>query len=93
MTSSDRGPMLSAMRRSERAMSRAAQTAKVGVAGLALAIVYWLPVRRWFSRWGTTPEELARVMPGDALIPDPTDMSMTKLTVGVTEPPRALALS
>jgi hypothetical protein len=62
-------------------MSRAAQTAKIGVGGLALVVVYWLPLRRWFSRWGTTPEELARVMPGDALIPDPTDMSMQAITV------------
>ena len=51
------------------------------VAGPALAGVYWLPVRRWFSRWGTTPEERARVLPGDALIPDPTDMSMQATTV------------
>ncbi len=48
---------------------------------LALAVGYWFPVRRWFGRWGTTPEELARVMPGDALIPDATDMSMQALTV------------
>jgi hypothetical protein len=39
----------------------------VGV--LALTAVYWFPVRRMFTRWGTTPEELERVMPGDALIP------------------------
>ncbi len=51
------------------------------VAGLALAVVSWLPVRRWFSRWGTTPEELARVMPGDALLPDATEMSMQAITV------------
>jgi hypothetical protein len=51
----------------------------VGV--LALTAVYWFPVRRWFSRWGTTPEELARVMPGDALIPDQTEMSMQAVTV------------
>ena len=50
-------------------------------AGLVLAMVYWFPVRRWFSRWGTTPEELARTMPGDALIPDATDMSMQAVTV------------
>ena len=62
-------------------MSRGAQTAKIGVAGLALAVVYWFPVRRWFSRWGTTPEELARVMPGDGLIPNPTEMSMQAVTV------------
>jgi hypothetical protein len=51
----------------------------VGV--LALTAVYWFPVRRWFSRWGTTPEELARVMPGDALIPKATEMSMQAVTV------------
>jgi hypothetical protein len=46
-----------------------------------VGLVYWFPVRRWFSRWGTTPEELGRVMPGDGLIPDPTDMSMQSVTV------------
>lgn len=51
------------------------------VAGVTVAGVYWFPVRRWFSRWGTTPEELARVMPGDALIPNPTEMSMQAVTV------------
>ena len=48
---------------------------------LALTAVYWFPVRRWFSRWGPTPEELARVMPGDALIPNATEMSMQAVTV------------
>ena len=51
------------------------------VAVLVLAVVYWVPVRRWFSRWGTTPEELAGVMPGDALIANPTEMSMQSVTV------------
>jgi hypothetical protein len=51
-----------------------------GGAMLAVA-AYWFPVRRWFSRWGTTAEELTRVMPGDALIPNPTDMSMQALIV------------
>src|SRR3954463_4490970 len=46
-----------------------------GFGALVLAAVYWLPVRRWFSRWGTTPEEFERVMPGDALISDPSAMS------------------
>jgi hypothetical protein len=48
---------------------------------LALMVVYWFPLRRWFSRWGTTPEELARLMPGDALIPNPTDTSTGAITV------------
>ena len=51
------------------------------VGAFALTAVYWFPVRRWFSRWGTTPEERARAMPGDALIPDATEMSMQTVTV------------
>jgi hypothetical protein len=51
----------------------------VGV--LTLAVGYWFPVRRWFSRWGTTPEELARVMPGDTLIAKPTQTATQAVTV------------
>ncbi len=51
------------------------------VAGVIVAGAYWFPVRRWFGRWGYTPEELARVMPGDELIPNPTEMSMMAVTV------------
>jgi hypothetical protein len=51
----------------------------VGV--LALTAVYWFPVRRMFSRWGTTAEELACAMPGDGLIANPTNISMLALTV------------
>ncbi|HYB30038.1 MAG TPA: hypothetical protein VEF89_25745 [Solirubrobacteraceae bacterium] len=51
------------------------------VAGLTVAGVYWFPVRRWFNRWGTTPEELARAMPGDGLIPDPTNKATGAITV------------
>ena len=48
---------------------------------LALAAVYWFALRRWFSRWGTTAEEVERVMPGDGLIADPTDVSTGAITV------------
>ncbi len=48
---------------------------------VTLALVYWFPVRRWFARWGATPDELARVMPGDALIPTPTDTATQVVTV------------
>jgi hypothetical protein len=51
------------------------------VAGLALTAVYWFPVRRWFNRWGTTPEELERAMPGDALIPNPINTATGAITV------------
>lgn len=46
-----------------------------------LAVVYWFPVRHWFSRWGTTHEEFGRAMRGDALNPDATEMSMQAVTV------------
>ena len=51
------------------------------VAVLTLAVGYWFRVRRWFSRWGTTPDELARVMPGDALIANPTQTDTHAVTV------------
>jgi hypothetical protein len=35
---------------------------------LAFAVLYWFPVRRWMSRWGTTPLDLSREMAGDALL-------------------------
>jgi hypothetical protein len=47
----------------------------------ALATLYWFPVRHRIGRWGCTTEELARAMPGDALIPDPTETSMQAVTV------------
>jgi hypothetical protein len=48
---------------------------------LALAALYWFPVRRWFSRWGTTPGERSRVMTGDALIANPTHSATHAVTV------------
>jgi hypothetical protein len=37
---------------------------------LALAVLYWFPIRRWMSRWGATPSDLSRVMAGDSLLVD-----------------------
>jgi hypothetical protein len=42
------------------------------IGALALAVVYWFPIRRWMGRWGTTPSDLTRAMAGDGLIVDPT---------------------
>ena len=61
---------------------RGARLSKV-VAGLTVAGV-WFAVRRWFSRWGTTPDELLRVMPGDPLILNSTEMSMQAVTVNAS---------
>lgn len=48
---------------------------------LALALLYWFPVRRWFARWGATPDDLARVMTGDRVIANPTHTATHALTV------------
>ena len=53
-------------------------------AALTLAVGYWFPVRRWMSRWGTSAEELARVMPGDGLIANPTHSAMQSVTVNAS---------
>ena len=35
---------------------------------LVFAVLYWFPIRRWMSRWGTTSPDVARVMAGDSLL-------------------------
>jgi hypothetical protein len=39
---------------------------------LIVAVLYWFPLRRWFGRWGTTRDDLTRVMSSDAIIVHPT---------------------
>lgn len=39
---------------------------------LVVAAIYWFPMRRWFTRWGTRPSDRTRVMTGDAAIAKPT---------------------
>jgi hypothetical protein len=48
---------------------------------LALTLLYWFPVRRWFGRWGTTDEDLTRGMAGDPVIANPTHSATHALTV------------
>jgi hypothetical protein len=47
---------------------------------VTFSMLYWFPLRRWMSRWGATPSDLARVMAGDALLVNPTYSG----TMGVT---------
>lgn len=51
------------------------------VALLTIAVVYWFPLRWWMSRWGATPSDLTRVMPGDALLVDPNYSGTMAVTV------------
>jgi hypothetical protein len=48
---------------------------------LTLALLYWFPLRRWFARWGTTPDDLTRVMIGDTAIVNPTHSATHAVTV------------
>ena len=48
---------------------------------LTFSMLYWFPIRRWMSRWGTTPSDLARVMAGDALLVNPTYSGTMAVTV------------
>jgi hypothetical protein len=48
---------------------------------LMVAALYWFPVRRWFGRWGATSDDLARVMPGDAVIVKPTHSATHAITI------------
>ena len=48
---------------------------------LALAALYWFPIRRWMNQWGAAPADLARVMAGDGLLPDWTYSGTTAIVV------------
>jgi hypothetical protein len=43
--------------------------------------LYWFPIRRRMNQWGATPSDLARVMAGDSLLPDPTYSGTTAIIV------------
>lgn len=51
------------------------------VVAVAVAAVYWFPVRCWFGRWGTTASDRTRVMAGDASVVDPTYAATLAITV------------
>ena len=51
------------------------------IAILTLSVLYWFPIRRWMSRWGTTSSDLTRVMAGDALLVNPTYSGTMAVTV------------
>ena len=55
---------------------------------LALLVLYWFTLRRWFARWGTTRDELTRVMAGDTGIADPTHSATQAVTVNA--PPESI---
>lgn len=63
-------------------MSRLLRIA-VGLLGLAAVahVVYWRLLHPRLVRWGATDEEIARRMPGDGLVPDPTAVTNRAVTI------------
>ena len=48
------------------------------------ATVYLTIIRPWHMRWGATDEEIARNMPGDDLVSEPTSISTRAITIEST---------
>jgi hypothetical protein len=48
---------------------------------LTCAVLYWFLLRRWMRRWGAAPSDLARIMPGDSLLDNPTYSGTMAVTV------------
>jgi len=55
---------------------------------LAATLLYWLLYPRWLNRWGTTPAELSRSLPGDAAVPRPRLQYTQAVTIAA--PPDAV---
>ena len=51
---------------------------------LSLGLIYWFPMRHRFNGWGTTPNEVTSVMPGDKVIANPTNSAMQVVTVATS---------
>lgn len=49
--------------------------------GVAVAVLYWFPIRRWFASWGTRPVDRRRAMPGDVAVVDPTYLATLAITI------------
>src|SRR5579872_939921 len=48
---------------------------------LALALLYWFPVRYWFASGATPSEDRDRPLAGDAIIPNPTHRATQSVTI------------
>ena len=47
----------------------------------ALLAVYHVLLRPWHRTWGATEEEVARQLPGDDVVPEPSDETTRAVTV------------
>jgi hypothetical protein len=59
--------------------------ALVGTLGLIVA-VFFLAVRPWYLRWGSTDQELQQALPGDEIIPNATGQETRAITIRAPAP-------
>jgi hypothetical protein len=48
---------------------------------LVLVLVYWIPVRLWYRRWGVTDAEMFQPMAADHVVPHPDYSAMLAVTI------------
>src|SRR5690349_8862029 len=48
---------------------------------LVMAVLYWIPIRLWYRRWGVTDAELNQSMPGDNEVSKPNYVEMLAVTI------------
>jgi hypothetical protein len=65
-------------------MPIATSTAVIAAGGVAFASI----IRPWYSRWGATVDEVARPMPLDDRVPNPT--MQTTMAITIDAPPEAI---
>jgi hypothetical protein len=53
----------------------------LGLVAIATTIVTSAITRPWYSKWGATETEVARCLPGDEQVPDPTLQSTRAITI------------
>jgi hypothetical protein len=57
-------------------------TVTIALYAVAVVVVlYWIPVRLWYRRWGVTDAELSAPMLGDREVPDPGYQAMLAVTI------------
>jgi hypothetical protein len=48
---------------------------------LVAAVMYWIPIRFWYTGWGATEGELVTPMLGDDIVPRPNYQAMLAVTI------------
>jgi hypothetical protein len=51
---------------------------------LVAVVMYWIPIRLWYTRWGVTDAELVAALPGDDTLASPNYGAMLAVTIDAT---------